>query len=40
MENMDAPSGYKYIYTRFRTIKGKRHYKANGGLYKFLVKDI
>ncbi|WP_262496266.1 hypothetical protein [Flavobacterium piscis] len=40
MIHNDAPNGYKYVYSRYKTIKGKRHYKANGGLYKFLVKDI
>ncbi|GIQ58890.1 hypothetical protein Flavo103_20260 [Flavobacterium collinsii] len=37
MQN-EAPAGYRYIYSRYRTIKGKRQYKADGGLYRFLVK--
>ncbi|WP_262707518.1 hypothetical protein [Flavobacterium sufflavum] len=33
-----APPGYKFVFSKYRTVKGKRIYKADGGTYRFLVK--
>lgn len=36
----EAPEGYRYVFSRWITRKGKRIYRPNGGFFRFLVKDI
>lgn len=37
MKYEDAPEGYKFIFSKTKTVNGKKYYKPKG-FYRFLVK--
>lgn len=37
--NEELRPGYKWIYSRYITVRGVRRYKKDGGVYKFQVPD-
>ena len=37
--NLLPPIGFKWVYTRYITIKGQKVYRKNGKCYRFLVPD-
>jgi hypothetical protein len=38
MGNFQTPPGYKVVYSRYRTVKGKRVYPKKAKFFRFLVK--
>jgi len=38
MGNFKTPPGYKVVYSRYKTVRGKRVYPKNAKVFRFLVK--
>jgi hypothetical protein len=38
MGNFNIPPGYKVVYARYKTVKGKRVYPQKAKVFRFLVK--